>query len=301
MAAIVYRVPFSDPNAEPSASLQSGVPVFAVWDAAFAQDPLGDRGWLDYPFQETALIFEFDAATTPDSWVLIRNEETACDSGVGDTALETGFNGVQSETDTSLFPGGYESTVSYYTITDIGLRPSSVPYASALTGTAGSTTGTVERTGVTRNDCVGIQGLLAQSALEGSDVIFMQNGRTCEVLLGKPEFHPAGMALASQENVTNGAVSGCGIRMNLKRTFIIPPGTVTQIGYIFKIRHQTKISVAADPSFAAPTDNDICVLKLLWTFGGYFSDEDGLPLVQLPSASAGADYAEQKVAAKYAA
>lgn len=298
MASTVYRVPFNDPNAQPSASLADGIPVFATWNAAFDADPLGDRGWLDFPFQDTALIFQYQNLTD-DAWVLLRDEETACDSGVGDTDASTGFSDAQNETDTSLFPGGYESTVAYYTITDLGIRPSGLPYSA--TATAATTSATVPHTGTVRNDCVGIAGLLVQSALEGSDIIFMENGRTCEVLLGPPEFHPAGQGLYSLDNVINGEASGCGIRNKLKRNFVIPPGTVTQIGFIFKMRHQRKINVPADPSFAAPTADSlsasICVLKCKWTFGGYFSDENAIPLVQLGEEP---DFAEKRAADKAA-
>ena len=138
--------------------------------------------------------------------------------------------------------------------------------------------------------------------MEGADITFSQTGRTCKALLGKPEFHPSGTAFASQENVTNGEVIGCGIRQPLKRTLIMPPGTQSQIGNVFTIEFQDKMAVAPDPSFVGtPVATDVCIIKGLATFGGFFCDDAGLPLVQLASSSNGGDFAEQKAAAKYAA
>lgn len=299
MASVAYGVSPNDPN-NPKPMSQLGPdasPVFAEWDAAFTVDPLGDRGWLATPFQESALIY----LATSSVWNLLRLEEVLTDHGVGEAAPETGFDGSQTENNTSLFPGGYESTMAYYAMTDIGIRASSTPYTATLTGSG--TSATIPRAGTTRNDCQGIAGILTQTAMENSHLMYSQNGRTCKALLGKPEFHPAGTGFASQDNVTNGEVIGCGIRQPLKRTLLMPPGTQSQIGNIITIYHPAadKIGVAADPSFAAPADNQVAAIKVLWTFGGYFCDDAGLPLVQLPSASSGGDFAEQKAAAKYQA
>jgi hypothetical protein len=275
-------------------------PVFSTWDAAFSVDPLGDRGWLSTPYQEFALIWNYVAGGT-NAWVFQRDSVTLTDHGETEEAPECGFTGVQQFTNTSLFPGGYESTMAYYAVTDLGLRISSVPYSVTYAATMAGTSAVVPRVGTTLNNAQGIAGILTQTAMEGADITFSQTGRTCKALLGKPEFHPSGTAFASQNNVTNGEVIGCGIRQPLKRTLIMPPGTQSQIGNVFTIEFQDKQAVAADPSFAAPAATDVCVIKGLATFGGFFCDDAGLPLVQLASASSGGDFAEQKAAAKYAA
>ena len=49
---------------------------------AFQQDPLGDRGWLRYPYQVGALIWQYSA--TLGAWVSQNDVLVFSDSGLGD-------------------------------------------------------------------------------------------------------------------------------------------------------------------------------------------------------------------------
>lgn len=250
-----------------------------VWNQeAWADDPKGTLGYLRFPYQEAALGFEFDTATTPDSWVLQRDTVTVGDSGVGDTDTSTGFSGEQTEADTSLLKNGFFSSTSHFTVTGIAVRPSTLAYVPATSADGGSTSFVVSRAGVSANNCQGIAGSLIKGALEGAYIEFYQQSRKCYALYGKVEEMPQGFGFASMNDVTNGLVGKCNMERS-RRPVIIPPGNSNTPEYVWRITFGRKISIEADPSFAAPADNDDVALKMSIFFDGYFSDGKGNPLI----------------------
>jgi hypothetical protein len=247
--------------------------------AAFADDPKGTLGYLRFPYQDAVLAFEFDTGTAPDSWVLSRDSVTVGDSGVGDTDTSTGLLGEQTEADTSLLKNGFFSSTSHFTVTGIAIRPSTLAYVPAVTSTGDGTTAfCVNRTGVSADNCQGIAGLLIKGALEGAYIEFYQQSRKCYALYGKVEEMPQGFGFASMNDVTNGLVGKCNMERS-RRPVIIPPGNSNTPEYVWRITFGRKISIAPDPSFDAPADNDEVALKLCVFFDGYFSDSVGNPLI----------------------
>lgn len=265
----------------------TGAVIGASDQYAFNQDPLGDRGWLRYPYQVGLLIF----LATSSVWNLQRTLLTFSDSGLGDIDDKIGGSVAQTETETSLFPGGYFGTSAYATVRGFGVSASSAPYSAELVGTG--VNATAPFVGNTRNDCVGIAGLMLQSALQGSDFEFSQNGRTCQSLLGPAEQNPSGFGVASQNDTTVGQTIGCAARIKMRRPIVTPPASSNAIGYVWEQHFNSPLGVSADPSFAAPANNQVCILKERITWDMYFSDKQGLPLVMT---GAMVDYFEQDIA-----
>lgn len=245
---------------------------------AFTDDCRGTLGFLSFPYQDAALAFEFDTATTPNSWVLRRSTVVFCENGVGDVATETGFQLAQTIADTSLLKNGYFSSSAYFTVKGLALRPSSLPYdPTAAVSDADSTSLAVDRVGISRNDCQGIAGALVKGALEGAYVEYAATDRTCATLLGRVEEMPQGFGIASDNDSTNGQ-RGCGQMAQFRRSITVQPGSITA-EWVFRLTFGRKIGIPADPSFAAPADNECTVAKLTAFFDGYFSDANGMPLL----------------------
>lgn len=250
-----------------------------VWnEEAWAEDPKGTLGYLRFPYQKAALAFEFDTAATPSNAYLLRRDTvTVGDSGVGDTDTSTGYSGEQTEADTSLLKNGFFSSTSHFTVTGIAIRPSTNPVVATATD-SDSTSLTVSRAGQVLNNCVGIAGSLIKSGLEGAYIEFYQQSRKCFALYGLVEEMPQGFGFASMNDVTNGLVGKCNMERS-RRPVIIPPGNSNTPEYVWRITFGRKVSVPADPSFAAPADNANCVIGLAVFFNGYFSDGRGNPLI----------------------
>ena len=88
---------------------------------------------------------------------------------------------------------------------------------------------------------------------------------------------------------------GCGNQSQYRRPTVIPPGNTNTPEYLWRFTYGTSaLSVTADPSFAAPANGQVCVIKAVVYFDGYFSDENGLPLVM--DAQGSQDYYEAAIA-----
>ena len=260
----------------------------AVDPALFVADPGNTLGSLRYPYATFALIFVAAAGV----WTLQRVTSTIGNGGVGDTDLQTGFSGTLGNNETSLLKNGFFTSKASYTVKGHAVAPTSAPYSAAVTGAGDSSA--VAFTGATRNDCIGIAGQLVQAALQSTYVELYQQSRKCFSLLGLAASQPAGFGLASQTDLTNGML-GCGTQSQYRRPTVIPPGNTNTPEYLWRFTYGTSaLSVTADPSFAAPANGQVCVIKAVVYFDGYFSDENGLPLVM--DAQGSQDYYEAAIA-----
>jgi hypothetical protein len=250
---------------------RSGVVVPAMFD----KDPKGTLGYLRHPYQDAVMAFQYDVTN---GWTLERDIITYANHGNGETAEETGLSGTQDDQDTSFLKAGFPSGTSYFTVTGIALRPSTLPYAASITSGSLTSDLVVSRTGVARNDCMGIAGSLIK-VLEGSYVEFFETGRKCFALIGKVEELPQAFGFASLNDVTNGLVGKCNFEKT-RRPLIIPGSNGNNDSYNWRVTFGNKISIPADPSFAAPTAAAVCALKLTLWLEGYFSDASGAPLIQ---------------------
>ena len=248
----------------------------AINAAAFADDPKGTLGYLRYAYQDGGLVWEYDTGAAPSAWKLNSDTITFGDSGEGDTDTSLGLTGAQTNADTSLLKNGFFSSIAYTTVKGIALRPSSAIYDPTTAAATGAKS--ADRVGNLRNDCLGIAGEFTKAALEGAYVEFYQQSRKCFALYGKAEQMPQGFGFASQEDVTNGP-TGCGQMAQSRRPVIIPPGNSNTPEYVWRLTFGRKLSVPADPSFAAPADAQIAVQKITAFFDIYFSDANGIPLV----------------------
>ena len=217
---------------------------------AFQTDPKGTLGYLRHPYQKAVLAFQYIGGV----WALQRDIITYANHGNGEAATETGYDGTQGDGDTSFLKAGFPSSISYFTVTGIALKPSSLVTAPAIVSGTGTTDLVVARTGTSRNDCQGISGELLKAALEGAYVEFFEQGRKCFALIGLADQLPQGLGLASLNDVTNGLVGKCNMEKT-RRPLIIPGSNGNNDSYNWRVTFARKQAVAADPSFAAPDVN----------------------------------------------
>lgn len=261
----------------------------AVDPALFAGDPGNTLGSLIQHYDTVALAWR--ALTS--AWVLQRDSVTVGNGGDGDTDNATGFSDALSQNRTSRLKNGFYSSKASFALQGIGIAPDSVPY-DPTTHTAGASTSyLVDGTGTTRNDCVGIAGELVKTALGPSYWELYQQSRKCYSLLGLTSQMPGALAIASQNDAVNGGL-GCGQQLQFRRTTIIPPGTTNTPEYLIKCNLGDKVSVAYDPSFAAPADAQSCAIKVRIFSQGFYCDDAGLPLVM--DADGASDYQEWLIA-----
>lgn len=241
---------------------------------AFQTDPKGTLGYLRHPYQKAVLAFQYIGGV----WALQRDIITYANHGNGEAATETGYDGTQGDGDTSFLKAGFPSSISYFTVTGIALKPSSLVTAPAIVSGTGTTDLVVARTGTSRNDCQGISGELLKAALEGAYVEFFEQGRKCFALIGLADQLPQGLGLASLNDVTNGLCGKCNMEKT-RRPLIIPGSNGNNDSYNWRVTFARKQAVAADPSFAAPDVNAVAALMLTLMLEGYFSDSSGAPLI----------------------
>lgn len=244
----------------------------AVDPALFQADPGNTLGSLAQPYATVALGFTYTAAA---GWAIQRSDVTVGNGGDGDTDEDTGFSGSQTQSDTSLLKNGFFSSKASFTVQGHAVSPVSLPYTVSM---GASPSYLVARTGISANNCVGIAGDLIKGALHASYWELYQQSRKCYTLLGLTAELPAGFGLASQEDVTNGTL-GCGQQVQYRRPTVIPPGNTNTPEYLWRCTFGHSIAVAADPSFDAPADGVDVAIKCQVFFQGYFSDENGIPLV----------------------
>ena len=246
----------------------------AVAPALFAQDPGNTLGSLAKHYATFAIAYTYVAATN--TWALNLTEVTVGNFGVGDVNLPSGFLGTQGQSETSLFKNGFFSQKASFVVKGHSVSPNSLVYTpAALPVTAG---GCVGLTGLSRNDCQGIRGDLVKGALNSAYWELFQQSRRCFTLLGLSAELPAGFGIASQGDVTNGTL-GFGQSAQYRRPTVIPPGSTNTPEYLFRCTFGSAISIASDPSFAAPANGAEAVIKAQVFFDGYYSDENGIPLV----------------------
>lgn len=261
--------------------LNGGTVKVAVDPGLFKGDPGNTLGSLAFPYATFAIINEYQTDHTPDvdAWYQVRSTITLGLEGVNSTDEATGFTGTQTYSDTSFFKKGAMSTKAYFTVKGHAVSPVGLPYdpdSETLSATADSNV--VSRQGVARNDCQGISNALIKGALHGSYWEVSQESRQCYSLLGLSAQNPAGFGLASQDDLTNGTL-GCGQMAQYARPIVIEPSSANSDEYEWRLTFGHTLAVPADPSFAAPANNDVAAIKCQVFFDGYFSDENGIPLV----------------------
>lgn len=242
----------------------------AVAPALFAQDPGNTLGSLAKHYATFAIAYTSDGTR----WALNLPEVKVGNFGVGDVNLPSGFLGTQGQSETSLFKNGFFSQKASFVVKGHSVSPNALVYDP----TAAKVNGCVGLTGISRNDCQGIAGDLIKGALGSAYWELFQQSRRCFTLLGLSSELPAGFGLASQNDVTNGTL-GFGQSAQYRRPTVIPPGSTNTPEYIFQCTFGSAISVASDPSFAAPAVGQEAVIKANVFFDGYYSDENGIPLV----------------------
>ena len=242
----------------------------AVDPALFAADPGNTLGSLAKPYATFALGY----TSTASVWALNKTEVTVGNFGDGDINLASGFQGTQSQSETSLLKNGFFSSKASFTAKGHSVSPNALVYAPSVAKSSGN----VSLLGTSRNDCQGIRGDLIKGALGSAYWELYQQSRKCFTLLGLSAELPAGFGFASQSDVTNGTL-GFGQSAQYRRPTVIPPGNTNTPEYLWRCTFGSAISVAADPSFAAPADGQEAVIKANVFFDGYYSDENGIPLV----------------------
>lgn len=252
--------------------LNGGSVKVAVDPGLFKGDPGNTLGSLAFPYSTFALGYSSNAT----AWSIQRSTITVGLDGVNATDEATGFASAQTYSDTSFFKKGAMSTKAYFTVKGHAVSPVSLPYAVTATGTGDDFI--VARTGTSANNCRGIVGDLIVGALHGAYWEVSQESRQCYSLLGLTVQSPAGFGLASDNDVTNGAL-GCGQMAQYARPIVIEPSSGNSDEYEWRCTFGHTIAVANDPSFAAPTSGDDVAIKCHIFFDGYFSDENGIPLV----------------------
>ena len=243
----------------------------AVDPALFAADPGNTLGSLAKPYATFAIAYTSDGTR----WALNKTEIVVGNYGQSDVNLPSGFKGTQSESETSLLKNGFFSSKASYTAKGHTVSPNALVYTPA---SAKDGDGNVDLVGVSRNDCQGIAGELIKGALGSAYWELNQQSRKCFTLLGLSSELPAGFGLASQNDVTNGTL-GFGQSAQYRRPTVIPPGNTNTPEYLWRCTFGHAISVANDPSFAAPIATNEAVIKANVFFDGYYSDENGIPLV----------------------
>lgn len=243
----------------------------AVDPALFAQDPGNTLGSLAKHYATFAIAYTYDVGIG--AWVLNKPEISVGNFGIGDVNLPSGFLGTQGQSDTSLFKNGFFSQKASFTVKGHSVSPNALAYTPSDV-----IDGNVSLTGTSRNDCQGIVGDLVKGALNASYWELFQQSRRCFTLLGLSAELPAGFGLASQNDVTNGTL-GFGQSAQYRRPTVIPPGSTNTPEYVFKCTFGSAIAVAADPSYAAPANAAKVAIKAHVFFDGYYSDENGIPLV----------------------
>lgn len=242
----------------------------AVDPALFAADPGNTLGSLAKPYATFAIGYTSNGTR----WALNKSEVTVGNYGDGDINLPSGFLGTQGQSETSLLKNGFFSSKASFTAKGHSVSPNALVY----TPDAAAVSGNVSLTGVSRNDCQGIVGDLIKGALGSAYWELYQQSRKCFTLLGLSAELPAGFGFASQNDVTNGTL-GFGQSAQYRRPTVIPPGNTNTPEYLWRCTFGSAISVANDPSFAAPAAGQEAVIKANVFFDGYYSDENGIPLV----------------------
>lgn len=262
----------------------------AVDPALFAGDPGNTLGSLIQHYDTVVLAFRSDAT----SWILQRDSVIIGNGGDGDTDTATGFSDALSQARTSRLKNGFYSSKASFALQGIGIAPDSVAYApTGAAGQATSTAYTCVGTGITLNNAQGIVGALVKTALGPSYWELYQQSRKCYSLLGLSSQMPGALAIASQQDAVNGGL-GCGQQLQFRRTTIIPPGTTNTPEYLIKCNLSDKVSVASDPSFAAPAAGDCAAVKVRIFSQGFYCDDSGLPLVM--DSDGASDYQEWLIA-----
>lgn len=261
--------------------LNGGIVKVAVDPGLFKGDPGNTLGSLAFPYATFATIFEYQTDHTPDvdAWYQVRSTITLGLEGVNATDEATGFTGTQTYSDTSFFKKGAMSTKAYFTVKGHAVSPVGLPYApdsSTLSTTADDNV--VSRQGVALNNVRGISNDLIKAALHGSYWEVSQESRQCYSLLGLSAQNPAGFGIASQDDATNGTL-GCGQMAQYARPIVIEPSSQNSDEYEWRMTFGHTLGVERDPSFDAPANNTVAVIKCQAFFDGYFSDENGIPLV----------------------
>ena len=95
---------------------------------AFQTDPKGTLGYLRHPYQKAVLAFQYIGGV----WALQRDIITYANHGNGEAATETGYDGTQGDGDTSFLKAGFPSSISYFPVTGIALKPSSLVTGPAI-------------------------------------------------------------------------------------------------------------------------------------------------------------------------
>jgi hypothetical protein len=245
----------------------------AVDPALFAADPGNTLGSLAKPYATFALGFEYTTVLGVSAWRLNKSEVTVGNYGDGDINLPSGFLGTQGQSETSLLKNGFFSSKASFTAKGHSVSPNALVYTPTTV-----TDGNVSLTGASRNDCQGIRGDLIKGALGSAYWELYQQSRKCFTLLGLSAELPAGFGFAAQDDVTNGTL-GFGQSAQYRRPTVIPPGNTNTPEYLWRCTFGSSIAISADPSFAAPIVTDDAAIKANVFFDGYYSDENGIPLV----------------------
>lgn len=258
-----------------------------------SEDVSGDRSSLRVWYEQFPLIFSYEGAAGSLVW---QPEQTAS-TGIqlltfGDTDTSSAnfvFSTTANLSLTSQLPGGFFTQDFYFTLMGLGfeimgpakayqLSPSSAASSSSkvdLSAASASINGVTVPNGTIRNDCKALTGDLWHTALDQSYVEFKQAGRKCASVLGGPDLYPAGVGL--YEEVSNG-ISAVNNFYRLRRPLVCQPQNVNGQGVRINIIMSQRSFVPPDPSFAAPTDEDVVVLMVKALFAGYVSDSQGNPV-----------------------
>lgn len=258
-----------------------------------SEDISGDRSSLRVWYEQFPLIYSYEGAAGSLVW---QPEQTAA-GGIqlltfGDTDSTSAnwvFNTTANLALTSQLPGGFFTQDFYFTLMGIGfeimgpakayqLSPNSAATSSSkvdLSATSASINGTTVPNGTIRNDTKALTGDLWHTAMDGAYVEFKQAGRKCASVLGGADLYPAGVGL--YEETTNG-ISAVNNFYRFRRPLVCQPQNVNGQGVRLNIIMSQRSFVPPDPSFAAPTDEDIAVLVVKALFSGYVSDAQGNPV-----------------------
>ena len=246
----------------------------AVAPALFAQDPGNTLGSLAKHYATFAIAYTFDQPNN--AWALNLSEVTVGNFGYTDVNLPSGFLGTQTNSETSLLKNGFFSSKASFVVKGHSVSPNSLVYTPSTLGAGNN--GCVGLDGLSRNDCQGIRGDLIKGALSSAYWELFQQSRRCFTLLGLSSELPAGFGFASQGDVTNGTL-GFGQSAQYRRPTVIPPGNTNTPEYLWRCTFGNAINIASDPSFAQPANLAEAAIKAHVFFDGYYSDENGIPLV----------------------
>jgi len=221
----------------------------------FASDPANDRGRLRAPYQDGAIVLRYDAES--ESWVIQTRSIMFFVHGVGESAPETGYEGVQHESSTALLKGGFASGVCCFTTQGIELRASEFGFSpTAINGEL------VSRSGKIRQDVRGIAAEVALVFLGGVSVEFSQHARAGRDYLGK------GIHFAAEGGAW------------FKRPILLSSMKTGAVGQSIRLSGGgADVRIPRDKAFDPPTDGTVVVFNIELLAEGYFSDEHMYPVI----------------------